>query len=166
MICWRNWALINVLCASHKCITLWTFSGVKKNAFLWSWSDREPNNGTNILLQNLLNGNFIYKYVCVCVCVCVRERAQSCLTLHHSVDCSPPGSSVCGILQARILEWIGISFSRGSSLPRGQTQVSCVSFIGKQILYHCTTWKSYVNILSLKAWIFTLISVPPPCHLG
>ena len=111
---------------------------------------------------------YINMCVCVCVCVCVRARAraQSCLTLHHSVDCSPPGSSVCGILQARILEWIGISFSRGSSLPRGQTQVSCVSFIGKQILYHCTTWKSYVNILSLKAWIFSLISVPPPCHLG
>ena len=107
-------------------------------------------------------------YINTCVCVCVRAcvRAQSCLTLHHSVDCSPPGSSVSGILQARILEWVGISFSRGSSLPRGQTHVSCVSFIGKQILYHCTTWKSYVNILSLKTWIFSLISVPPPFHLG
>ena len=106
----------------------------------------------------------LYINMCVCVCVCV--CAQSCLTLHHSMDCSPPGSSVCGILQARILEWVGISFSRGSSLPRGQTHVSCVSFIGRQILYHCTTWKSYVDILSLKAWIFSLISVPPPFHLG
>ena len=41
------------------------------------------------------------------------EVAQSCLTLCDSVDCSPPGSSVHGILQARILEWIAISFSRG-----------------------------------------------------
>jgi len=41
------------------------------------------------------------------------------------LDCSPPGSSVNGILQARILEWVAISFSRGSSQPRDQTHVSC-----------------------------------------
>ena len=41
-------------------------------------------------------------------------------------DCSPPGSSVHGILQARILEWIVISFSRESSPPRDQTRVSCI----------------------------------------
>ena len=40
---------------------------------------------------------------------------QSCLTLCDPVDCSPPDSSVHGILQARILEWVAISFSRGSS---------------------------------------------------
>ena len=44
----------------------------------------------------------------VCVCVCV---TQSCLTLCDSMDCSPPGSSVHGILQARIPEWVAISFS-------------------------------------------------------
>ena len=42
---------------------------------------------------------------------------QSCLTLCDPMDCSPPGSSVCEILQARILEWVAISFSRGSSGP-------------------------------------------------
>ena len=52
--------------------------------------------------------------------------AQSCLTLCKSMDCSPPGSSVHGILQARILEWIAIPFSRGSSWPRNQTGVSCI----------------------------------------
>ena len=41
--------------------------------------------------------------------------------------CSPPGSSVHGILQARILEWVAISFSRGSSRPRDRTQVSCIA---------------------------------------
>ena len=46
---------------------------------------------------------------------------QSCPTLCNHVDCSPPGSSVHGILQARILEWVAISFSRGSSQPRDQT---------------------------------------------
>ena len=43
------------------------------------------------------------------------------------MDCSPPGSSVHGILQARILEWVAISFSRGSSRLRDQTQVSCIA---------------------------------------
>ena len=46
------------------------------------------------------------------------EVAQSCPTLWDPVDCSPPGSSAHGILQARILEWVAISFSRGSSRPR------------------------------------------------
>ena len=49
---------------------------------------------------------------------------QLCPTLCNSVDCSPPGSSVHGILQARILEWVAISFSRRSSWPRNQTGVS------------------------------------------
>ena len=47
-----------------------------------------------------------------------------------------PGSSVYEISQARILEWVAISSSRGSSQPRDQTHFSCVSCIGKQILYH------------------------------
>ena len=42
---------------------------------------------------------------------------QSCLTLCNPTDCSPPGSSVCGLLQARILKWVAISFSSGSSQP-------------------------------------------------
>ena len=46
------------------------------------------------------------------------EVAQSCPTLCDSMDCSPPGSSVPGIFQARILEWVAISFSRGSSKLR------------------------------------------------
>ena len=57
--------------------------------------------------------------VCVCVCVCVYVCvlvAQSCLTLSDPMDCSPPGSSVRGIFQARILEWVTL-LSRGSSPP-------------------------------------------------
>ena len=49
--------------------------------------------------------------------------AQSCSTLCDTMDCSPPGSSVHGILQARILQWVAISFSRGPSQPRNQTLV-------------------------------------------
>ena len=55
------------------------------------------------------------------------EVAQSCATLCDPVDCSPPGSSVHGILQTRILEWVAISFSRGSSQPRDRTRVSCIA---------------------------------------
>ena len=52
------------------------------------------------------------------------EVAQSCPTLFDPMDCSLPGSSVHGIFQALVLEWIAISFSRGSSWPRHQTQLS------------------------------------------
>ena len=55
------------------------------------------------------------------------EVTQSCPTLCDPVDCSPPGSSIHGILQARILECVAISFSRGSSQPRDRTQVSCIA---------------------------------------
>ena len=65
--------------------------------------------------------------------------AQSCPTLCNPVDFSLPGSSVHGIFQARVLEWVAISYSRGSSRPRDQTCISCVSCIGKRILYHCAT---------------------------
>ena len=53
--------------------------------------------------------------------------AQSCLTLCNPMDCSPPGSSVHGLLQARILEWVDIHFSRRSSQPRDQTWVSHIA---------------------------------------
>ena len=65
----------------------------------------------------LLFSTLEFKAVCVLV-------AQSCLTLSDSTDCSLPSSSVHGILQARILEWIAIPFSGGSSRPRDQTLVS------------------------------------------
>ena len=62
----------------------------------------------------------------------VHVCAQLCLC--DSMDCSPPGSSVHGIFQARILEWVAISYSRGSSRPRDQTHISCIFCIGRQIL--------------------------------
>ena len=52
------------------------------------------------------------------------EVAQLCLTLHDPMDCGPPGSSIHGIFQARVLEWVAVSFSRGSSQPRDQARVS------------------------------------------
>ena len=67
---------------------------------------------------------------------CCRLVTKSCLTLCNPMCYSPPGNSVHGISQARILEWVAISFSRVSSWPRDRTQVSC---IGRWILYHWTT---------------------------
>ena len=58
---------------------------------------------------------------------CVSAFAQSCPTLCDPMDCSLSGSSVHGIFQVRVLEWIAISFSRGSSQPRDWTQVFCIA---------------------------------------
>ena len=58
-----------------------------------------------------------------CCCLVAKSRP----TLCGPMDCNPPGSSVHGICQARILEWVAISFSRGSSRPKDRTHVSCVS---------------------------------------
>ena len=97
--------------------------------------------------------------VCVCVCVCVHARvyphAQSCLTLCHPMDCSPSGTSAHGISQARILEWVAISYSRRSSWPRDRTHVSCISCIGRRVLHHCAIWKAQKKWLEkgfLKNW--------------
>ena len=85
--------------------------------------------------------------VCIISCVCM--HAQSCPTLCNPMDCSPPGSSVHGISQARILEWVAISSSRGSSWPRDRTHVSCVSCIGRWILY----FLSYQGSPVISHWV-------------
>ena len=59
------------------------------------------------------------------------------------MDYSPPGSSIHGIIQARILKWVAISFSRRSSQPRVQT---CVSCIGREVLYHCATREALTQL--------------------
>ena len=64
--------------------------------------------------------------------MCMLCYAQLCLTLCDPMACSLPGSSVHGIFQARILEWVAVPSSSGSS----QTHISCVSCTGRQILYH------------------------------
>ena len=81
----------------------------------------------------------------------VSEVTQSCPTLCDPMDCSPPGSSVHGILQARILEWVAISFSRGSSRPRDWTQVS-------RIVGRCfNLWATREALLTQKGGNFHLV---------
>ena len=71
---------------------------------------------------------------CFFWCLCAK-LLQSHLTLCDPMDCSPPGFYVHGILQARILEWVAMLSSRGSSWLRGWTHVSHISCIGKWVLY-------------------------------
>ena len=70
--------------------------------------------------------NYFLKY-CFLVSKVKVLVAQPYLTLCDPMDCSPPGSSVHGILQGRIPEWVTIPFSRGSSQPRDQIQVSYIA---------------------------------------
>ena len=74
------------------------------------------------------------KAKCVCVVLCLAD--QSCPTLWDPMDCGPPGSSVRGILQARVLVWVALPSSRGSSWPRDWISISFISCIGRQVLYH------------------------------
>ena len=85
------------------------------------------------------------------------QSFRSCLTLCDPVDCSPPGSSVRGVLQERILEWVAISFSRGSSQPRDRAQVShiadtlslmfCRPFSFRNLFYCCKIYNIKFAIL-------------------
>ena len=110
--------------------------------------------------------------VCVCVCVCVRAEFLSCVPLCHPEDCSPPGSSVHGLSQAKILKWVAISFSRGSSRPRDQTHISCIYFIGRWIFfipellgkhlmsYFCTFLKSFLSSTQALTTLYYLNGFP------
>ena len=68
-----------------------------------------------------------YKYIGVCSCGCHGLVAKLCPMLWDPTDYSPPGSSVHGIFQARILEWVAISFTKGSSWSRDWILVSCIA---------------------------------------
>ena len=77
-----------------------------------------------------------------------KHHVNPCCLFSHArlfsdlMDCSPPGSSVHGISQARTLEWVAISFSKASSPPRDWTWISC---IGRWVLYCWATWEVPVN---------------------
>ena len=96
----------------------------------------EPNSCISAYLEKHRNPSWWHLLLMTSI-VKWSEVTQSCLTLCDPVDCSLPGSSVHGILQTRILEWIVISFSRGSSRPKDWTWVShiagrCFTFLSHQ----------------------------------
>ena len=82
------------------------------------------------------------------------EVAQSCPTLCDHMDCSPPGSSIHWIFQARILEWVAISFSRGSSWPSNRIQVSCIA--GRRFII----WAFNASSLSFLSYKMGILITP------
>ena len=131
----------------HNLITSWTsfaqlwkyyisnyefcMAHLQKKLFCWCAEESQPHEGRSkeasqakFQIWRVLGWDSVLPLASfrVCVCVC----AQSCLTLCNTMDCGPPGSSVHGTLQAITLEWVAISYSRGSSQPRDWTHFSCI----------------------------------------
>ena len=99
------------------------------------------------------------------------EVTQSYPTLCNPMDCSLPGSSIHGIFQTRVLEWVAISFSRGSSQPSDQTQVShivgrCFTvWAAREVNSHYTLFYiiSFAHMLSLSRNVYILYSSSYKC---
>ena len=97
-------------------------------------------------------------FSCKLLFICECSVTQSCLTPCDPMDWSLPGTSIHGILQARMLECVAISFSRGSSQPRDQNCISCVSCIVRQIFYHSASWEVSWK-LQFKCSLLHLVNV-------
>ena len=97
----------------------------------------------------------------------ISEIAQSCPILWDPMDCSPPASLVHGIFQARILEWVAISFSRRHSWPRDWTQVSCIAgrrftvWATKEVMLDIISGDCFITG-SLFLWFFFKHILPTP----
>ena len=116
--------------------------GLWKDGLSWNQSLVLKRLGTAVRRPLLFSEiGTVFPLTCMYVCACT----QLCPTLCDLMDCSMPGSHVNGIFQT-ILEWVAISYSRGSSRPRNRTWISCVSCTGRQILYHCATWEAPQHI--------------------
>ena len=101
---------------------------------IWLCRPHSPWHNSSVLqaiTKAAMDRTSVNKHACMCA-----KSLQSCLTLCDPMDCSPPGSSVHGIHQAGILEWVAMPSSRGSSPPRDRTRVSYISYIGRRFLYH------------------------------
>ena len=99
------------------------------------------------------------------LCVCVLD-AQSCPILWDPMDCSLPGSCVLEILHARILEWVVIPFSRGSSWPRDQTWVFHI--VGR-FFYHLSNQESPTKFIPdfIETWgLFGTVAQPIWTNVG
>ena len=94
--------------------------------------------------------------------VCAVLVGKSCLTLCEPVGCSPPGSSVHGISRVRIVEWVAIFFSRGSSQPGNQTRMIVQGITG-----YCKDfnigWLVFIDFISLKQFVVSFGSSSQSC---
>ena len=130
---------------------------IRKNELTWGIHFTHTHTHTHTQTHTLWEGSYMESFLkdllikwkdnyvmwhCCCCCVVTRSNP----TLCDPIDYSLPGSSVHGIFQARILKWVAISFSRGSSHPRDQTCISCIS---RQILYHWATREAPCNVIAV-----------------
>ena len=99
-----------------------------------------------------------------CFCCCWLCCAQSPVMPDslRPMDCSPPGSSVYGILQARILEWVAMPSTRGSSQSRNRTHISSISCIAGSFFTHQATWEALI-VLALTNFV---PGIPCPTHFS
>ena len=112
--------------ATHSSVLAWRIPGMGEPAGLPSMgSHRVGHDWSDLAAAAAASLKWTLSQTTVCVCVCVLV-SQLCLTLCDPVYCSLPGSSVPQILQARMLQWVTISFSGGSSHHRDQSQVSFI----------------------------------------
>ena len=120
------------------------------NASWWGWWSQSP---SNALKLSHCNG----------IPIKIWHKMCPDMSLCSSMDCSPPGSSVHGILQARILEWVPISSSRGSSQFTDGTRVSYIPCAGRQILQHWATWEACPTAPCTKSRMATLPILAQHC---
>ena len=130
--CWTSHGITPHIHLSPWC---WVSSGIKFPHLTEIHPASQGGNSTNPIW-----GRRIGVCVCVCVCVCCAQPLQSCPTC-DPVDHSPPGFSVLGIFPPRILEWVAMPSSRGSSQPRDRNCLSCISSIAGT-LYMLRHWGS------------------------
>ena len=124
------------------------------NSECWAFSLLYTRIRIILLLPPLFPPTSLFLVLVSCfLCVCI--HAQLSLTLCNHMDGSLPGSSVRGVSQTRILEWVAISFSRGSSWPRDWTQVSCIAgslLYFSQVLYWlCHQGNPFYFLLQFKS---------------
>ena len=127
--------------ASHSSILAWRIP----------WTE-EPGRPWSIGLQRVGKdwSDYAHKGTKTLHAAAAAKSLQSCPNPCNPIDGSPPGSPVPGILQARILEWVVVSFSRGSSWPRDWICVSCVSCIAGRFFTHWATWEGYQQSKNTK----------------
>ena len=143
-----NWRKIALQCCVDFCHTMQISHNCIYIPSLWSLPRLPPSHPSrssqsSTAIGSLCNTAISHQpsilHMTVSHISCLRSVVKSCPTLCNSMDCSLPACSVQGIFQARILKWVAISFSRGSSQPKDQIWVSWVSCIGRQIIYHWAT---------------------------
>ena len=115
----------------------------------------------------IINISAIFGHSHVIILSCMRAQLlQRCPTLCDPVDWSLPASSVHGVLQARILEWVAMPSFRGSSQPRDWTQASCISCTAGKFFTNWATWEApYLFLVNSKQSMKWGYSCPPSNYL-